>query len=826
MAINQQPLSRSILPQGQNVSTGTGLTSLANASAALGQIITEKINDVAIEQAGVQGQNDALDDKAPEKLALPFTRATKAYNTAVANTEARRQIISANQLIEESLTNNTNPATFTNASPAKFKAELEGIRDGILQHARPETRAQIATAIDAAGAQASVAMLKHSISYDNNRMKFDLTHDITGLLEARRNAAIAGDTQRVAGIDAAIDSSVNDYSEMNQQIKQASPYIRDDIAKHREVDKVLAGYSQALETGRTANYLSELADNKEKLPYSVWQDSVKAVVALDQEHSRLKNDINAQQVAQVSLGISNGSIQSPADILNYPELTVPQQLTAIKQLNATQAKQVQDNSKLITAQQNILSGRPEWNTADTRNTMFKASIQKMEQDTGQVATLADMEASVLGANPYPASGMQNIPVGTNVPAFDATLTGKLTSKDPIQTAQAAMVYNDMVNVKGKPNSVNLTGDALAVATLFDTLNNGGTPPDQAAEQAINTVINATEPQVAARIDMFHKTLENTDPKTGTAPLQRKFKDAFGLDPQTFSSGEAYKVFTDIYRANYLASNSEEAAFNATKYAMRAWGTSQYFDKGYVGQPVPEKEVPITQVGNAFGNQMVSTLQGFINRNNEARAAHPELNIPLVEWANPKQTITGTESEQDKVFKQMTVGNKPRLKINGHETDVVLMPSASSRLDNRVNYLFGVYDQFNNLNPLKDVTNGVDQVARFAPYDLSIWAPGIATAQTDKQLRDVALKVQQKETKASDEKELASLESRNPTWQTILGLGGADEYRAYIERRAARSDTGRLDKIIDSLKGAGSAKTRDDISDSDNVGIAASLEPQS
>lgn len=825
MAINQQPMQRQVATQGTNVSTGSGLTSLASATSQLSQIITEKINDVAIEQAGIQGQNDVLDNKAPDKLALPFTKATKAYNTAVANTEARRQAISATELIEESLANNTNPATFNSNSPAKLKAELQGIKEGILQHSRPETRERLSNVIDSASAQASVAMLKKSIDYDNQKIKFDFNHDVTGLLEARRDAAIAGDVERVKGIDAAIDASVHDYSEMSNEIKQLSPYLKDDIARHREVDKVLSDFSQSLQDGTQAKYLSELADNKQNLPYSVWTDAVKGVVQIDQQHSRLKNDINAEQVAQVNLGIQTGTIQNASDLMNYQELTVPQTLTAMKQLNAVQAQKVKDNSKVITAQQNILSGRPEWNTADTKNTMFKNSIQQLEQATGQPATLQDMEKSILGESEYPASGMPNTPMGDNVPAFDSTVSQKLTSEDPIQTAQAAMVYNDMVNVKGKPNSISLTGDALAVASLFNEINTGGIAPEDAANQAITKVLKATEPQVAQRVEFFNKNLVHIDPRTGKNQLMVQFKESFGLDPQAFGSNEAFKVFSDKYRNYYLTSNSQQAALNATKYDMRAWGTSEYFDKGYVGQPVPEKEVPITQIGNAFGNQMVSSLQGYINRNNALRAEHPELGIPLVEWADPKQTITGKETEQDKVFKKFTVGNKPRLKINGLETDVVLMPSATSRLDNRVNYLFGVYDQFNNLSPLKDISNGVDQVARFAPTELSIWAPGVATARVDKELRDVAMKVESKETKIVDDKELAELEKKEPTWQTILGLGGTEEHRAYIERRAGRTDKGRIEKIIQSLKGAGSATTRTEITNSDNVGINAALEPR-
>lgn len=817
-------MQRGATPQLPSVSTGSGLTSLASASSALSQIITEKINDVAIEQATVQGQNDAIDNKAPEKLALPFTRATKAYNTAVANTEARRQAISAHELIQESLANNTNPATFDSSSPAKLKAEIQGIKQGILEHSRPETRAALSNEIDSAAATANVAMLKHAIQYDNAKVKADFNHDMTGLLEARRDAAIAGDTERVKGIDAAIDASVHDYSEMSNEIKNVAPYIRDDVTKHREVDNILSGYSEALQNGTQGHYLSKLADNKQNLPYSTWNDAVKAVVALDQQHSRLKNDINAEQVAQVSLGIQTGSIQNESDILNYPELTVPQQLAAMKQLNAFQAKQIKDNSKVITAQQNILSGRPEWNTADTKNAMFKQSIQQFEQATGQVATLADMEKSVLGTSPYPASGMPNTAIGDNVPAFDSVMQGKLESGDVASTAQAAMVFNDMVNIKDKPGSVNLSGDALSVAILFNELYQGGTTPDQAAEQAINTVLHAKEPEVAQRIERFNRKLLHIDPSTKTNILATKFKEAFGQAPQDFNSDEAFRTFADIYKSNYISSNSEEGAFKATKYAMQKWGTSQYFDKGFVGQPVPEKEIPITQIGNAFGNQMVASLQGYINRNNALRAEHPELNIPLVEWADSKQAITGNESQQDKVFKKFTLGSKPRLKINGHETDVVLIPSASSRLDNRINYLFGVYDQFNNLNPLKDVSNGVDQVARFAPTELSIWSPEIATSQTDKQLREVATRVSNKETKKVDERELSELERKEPTWQAILG-GSLSEHRAYIERRSAQTDKGRIEQIINSLKGASSdAETRDEITDADNAGISPSLIP--
>ena len=823
MAINQQPISRSITLPATNVSTGQGLNQLASATSTLSNLVSERLNNVAIEQAALQGEQDVQNENAPDKLSLPFTRATKAYNKAVTDTEARRLIASAENLINESLLENKNPATFNRETPAKFNAELNGIKSGVLQNTRAENREFVREHLDKMTAHASLNMLAHSIEYDNKQTKFDFKQDIEGLLESRRNASLSGDEQRVAGIDSAIDKTLSDYSVMNAEIAQLTPYLRADIEKSKAVDTTLGAFARSLEDGTSSKFMSDLANNKEKLPFSTWQEAVKGVVALDQEHKRLNNQSVSEQVAQIKLGINNGSIQDAGDILNY-DIPTDQKLTLINELQTAQAKQFKENSDFITAQQNILFDRASWNSADTKNKMFESQIRRMEQETGEVATLQKMEQSVLGEGAYPASGMPDTPMGANVPAFDSTVSQKLVGKDPIATAQAAMVYNDMVNIKDKPNSINITGDALAVANLFNEINRGGTPPEEAAQQAINTVLNAKEPEVAQRIDRFHKTLEKVNPSTGLNPMADKFKSIFGVKANTFGADEAFKVFQDEYRANYLLSNSEEAALKATKYSMRNFGTSKYFDKGYVGNPVPEKELPIAKIGHSLDNQIVSSLQLYIDRTKAAREANPDLNIPIVEWANPKQAITFKESGQAKVFDNWTYGRHPKIKINGHETDVVLMPSSTSRLDNGVNYLFGVYDKFNNLHPLADPTNRADQVVRFKPLELSVWAPDIATKQTDAELRKVAQSIQKQEFN-QDEAELKALNAKLPELQLILGMGNPQIYRDYIASRDASTMEGRLNKIIESLKGAASSeKTRNEIIDAENIGVSSSLEP--
>lgn len=829
MSVNQQPFSRSIKLPSTQVAAGTGLTQLSNAAGAISQALNERITDVAVSEAAQLGAEDVENNATPDSLARPFTKATKAYNQAVTDTESARLLQSAHTMISESLINNQNSATFTRETPAKFNSEIEGIKSGILQNARPENREHIRQGLDKLTAQASLNMLQHSINFDNQQIKFDFTKDITGLLEERRNAAVAGDTAALANIDAALQSSVSNYSTMNAEIARKAPYLIQDIQKHRLIDDVLGGYAEALHDKTTGKFLSNLAENKDNLPFTVWNDAVKAVVALDQTEKRLKNDVNAVQVEQVSLGIENGSIQNAGDIANYNELTVPQTLSFMRKLDAKQAKEFSQGNELITAQQNILNGRPEFNSASTRDKMFKSQIQSLEQSTGKPATLVDMSQSVLGKNAFPASGLPGTGVGTNVPAFDSVMQGKLTGGDIMSTAQAALVYNDMVETQGKPNSINLTGDALAVATLFSTLNQGGTTPEQAAELAINTVINAKEPQIEERATRFHRTLEHVNPYNGFSPLQNKFKDAFGTTPAVFKSDEAFNVFKNTYRAFYLSSNSEEAAEKATKQTMLAWGKSKYFDDGMVGNPVPEKELPITQVGNAFPNQIVANLQGLINRTKTARESNPKLAIPVIEWADAKQTITGNESEEDKVFKKFTLGDKPRIKIDGQETDVVLIPSPSSRLGNRINYVLGVYDKFNNLHPLEDPTNRIDGAARFMPQDLNTWSPKVANAKSNELLREAASNVLAEEKK----QDAYELDRASPNWQTNFGLKNPKEYLKHIDTffdegglddtfKAENSpdDEVRLNQIISSLKGG--EATNNAINNADNVGISPSL----
>lgn len=827
MANELKPMQRTISLPSQQVTVGSGINQLAQATSEFNKALTDRLMTASVEEATRQGEQEALAGQAPQDLALPVTKATKAYNDAVTKVELNRTFNTAEQLVNEAFVRHTDPATFTKESPAKFRAELDGIKDGLLKNARPDTHARLTAGLDSMANHMMPRMLQHAVKYDNAKTQEDLKQDLENYQNTRRNLMIAGDADGVAFEDKKINDALENYGIMNQSIKDELPQLKKKIEENKKVDEVVSGLAKSYTDNTTYKYLSDLAENKQGLPYNTWEQATKAALALDQKHAKLKNDMNAAQVAEISRKIDNGQITSEEQILDYQDLTKAQQIAAAKHLDTKQAKTFEDNQKVIVAQKNILKGRGTSVPATDRNKMFSNAVAEFEERTGRVATLADMEQIVLGTNEFAASGMTGVAMGANVPAFDSILSQKLTGRDPVLTAQAATVFNHMTriqaNVAGRGSAVSVEGKALSVANLFNELNNGGTTPEQAAQLAIHTVLDADEPEIKERSERFKRNYEYVNPYTKVRVLDKKFKEAFGTRPEIFKSDRAYRVFQDTFRAHYLNSNSEEVAFNATKDAMRSWGTSEYFDQGYVGNVVPEKELPITQVGHAFSNQIVSNIQSLINRNKRLREEQPNLGLPVIEWADKSQELKGNESEDARVLSKFLVGAKPRIKIDGHETDVVLIDTPSSRLGNKIHYNLGVYDKFNVLHTLQDPSNTVDGVARFMPLELEQWAPEYTKAESDKKLREQAKELYAKEQEEKDPiKDVPSI--FRPAARLNRYLQRED--KSMFERLASQLDEAKKkeegeQKIFESLKESKEQTKRDvrqEATEADHVGL--------
>lgn len=765
MTKEQNVFQRSILTPAKNVSVGNAFDQLGNAAGNLSTIISRTASDAAIVKSGEQGTLDAIEGKQPKTLALPLTPATRAYNKAVSDTEARHMVNSAQKQIQQALVEHTNPASFTNETPAQFQATLSGIIQGTLDNTRDQNRADVANALEHLEAQASTKMLQHSIAYDNEKTDKEYKQDVTDLVTRRRNAAVAGDEEQVKLIDQTLDKTIEDYGIRSAAIKDAEPEVRKKIETAKEVDKVLTSFTKASSENKSAEWMNDFAQNKENLPFDVWQKAAKEILTIHSEEKNLTNDLNAQEVSQAKFGIEHGNITNYDQIAEFQNINVAQQYQLQSYLDQTLAKRAKTVGSTLEAQQHIINNQAGLIPAKIKNEMFMGTLHNIEQAKGAPATMLDMAQSMLGLNQFPVSGLPNTPLGTNVPSYDTWVSSNLTSGDPIKASQAAIAYNDIANIRNQPNMIDIKGKALSVATLYNLLQRGDTTPEQAAMLSMNAVLDPKEPELVRRTERFNK-------EYNVKKLDSLFKGVFDVKNQEFKTDAAYDVFKNVFRAHYLDSSSEQAAIDATKHDMRAWGTSFYFPEGFVAQPVPEKELNITHVGFAFDNQIRVGLQNLIDRNQIARSN----GVPLdqIEWASKGEAIDVSKlSSEDKVFKPLgvpinrqslgvfqgaveavgvqgipeSVGRmRPRIKVNGVESEVFLVPGPDARLGDRLRYTYAYYDKFNNLQYLQDVENQPASVAQFSPVGLETWSPEIFEDKFQEKLKAQALSIKQQQLK--------------------------------------------------------------------------------
>lgn len=843
MAKDIQSIERNVATPTSSVSGGNAFERLGDAAQGLADTVANKITDAGIDFAGKQGAADAASGEAPKTLAPGVNKVTRAYNTAVADTEARHLVISAREQIREAYANATDPANFNEQTPAIFKSTLEGITEGTLQHTRPDNRGKVQVALEQITGDASIDMLNHSIAYDNKKTMSEMTNEVDYLVKARRDAAIQGSVGNVAAIDEILDETLNDYATRNATIKTMLPDLRKKLDQNAKVDDIVAGYAEAASQGKSAQYMSDLAQNKDQLPYDTWAKATKEVLALDAVEQKLKIQERAESFQTVSNGINNNTITTVEDFNQYPGLTGLDQLKLQGQLEKHQQALAKSRYNIVQAQRNISQGNPGLNTDAQKNTMFANARAEFEEQAKRPMTVFDMWDSIKGTGPIPTSGIANTSMGANVSQFDNQLTAMLTSNDPVQVAQASMIYNDAVHVMKQPNMINLSGPALSIASNFNSQNLGSIDQQELAQRVSDATLNAKDPEIAERADRFRK--EYVSNKKQPNLMKSLFKETFNTSYTPGVSDSAMGVFKETFRENFLRTGNGDAALKATKYEMRNWGTSKWFEDGQVGQPVPEKELAIASIGYAFDNQLRVTTQLYINQNRILRGMNEDLpanrrdnSLPTVEWVNPGQEINlDNISEKDRVFKALgqesgvtsyfTNQSKPAVKVNGLETDLFLMPTPESKLGERVQYALYYHDKFGQAQPLPD-TSSPTGVAMFSPVGMEKWAPSVLEDETSEQVKAAAVDFQKKQARQEwDDLHPGGVIGRmieENTSGLIFGIQerGTEEQRAEIWRKMNSGDAPELEKLIrQKIQGDNVSTVVSKAKEADHVGVAPS-----
>lgn len=841
MAKEQQPFERGLITPTQTVQGGNSFDQMGKAAGDLSQVLSSKATDIAIEQAGQQGAMDATQGDAPDSLMPPLTKATKAYNNAVSETEAVHMVTSAQEQIQESLLKHSDPRNFSAETPAQFRAEMTGIINGTLENARDSNRPKIQAALEKVEASAATQMLKTSIQHDNRVINNDFTNDVNTLETQLKSAFVANDEQAIQDTEQSLESTFTNYGVRSEAINQQLPQIRKQLDETRQVYQVLGDYSKSISDGRDTRFLADFVENKENLPINVYQKAAKELLTLKDTSQKLRSDAAAEDNAKVQQGILNGTITNNSQIAQFTDQTPVQLVKNNTMLQQQQMKQLKDNADIFEAQRNIQTGYSAIVPDSTKKKMFDSVRQQYESQTGKPFDIFAMKESLMGENNFPMSGLPETPMKTSVPQVNEVIQADLLSEDPTRTANAAAVYHSIATSDKAPNSIDLSGKALSVAKVYNgAIQNGTTTPEQAAQTAINRVMNVSDSERQERDTRFKQIKDSR--------FRSWFKDVFGAKPQDFKTDAAFGNFKDNFYSHYLNANSEQAALEATRDEMRAWGTSKYFDDGAVFNNVPEREIPETKIGYTFDNQMRVGLQDVINRNRSLRQNTNE-SVHTIEWENKASNIDlNNLTDNDKVFKLLgqkdispnlqalgmsaalgptavlasqVFGDvaKPRVTVDGVSSDVILIPGPDSKMGKRHTYTLGYYDKFGIPTPIPDPTNQPQGVAQFSVSSISEWAPSFSDEQQESLIQQTARRF-------VAQQDNADIKARQESASFLQKKFGADKLRPlsilnYLngyETPEFKQQVESVSKLLRQKAKSPKEKAREGITNADSVGI--------
>jgi hypothetical protein len=343
--------------------------------------------------------------------------------------------------------------------------------------------------------------------------------------------------------------------------------------------------------GQELQWFKDLAENKQDYKFSTWEQVAKAAQSYYTEQNKLKTEVRTTAYWKGKHDIDARIITTDEQVNAIPDISVAQKYELQDYLLKSNAAANNQSLKIAQAQKDIQNGTPGAISAGTKDVMFDAANNQQAQVTGKPVSLFDMANNMMGLSQFPTSGMQGVPLNTNSPKFDSILTTQLTSGDPVLMAQAGLAVNHIISF-GHPNMVNLSGQALAVASKFNTLITGTTPPEEAAVLVNKEVLHATDTDVAERRERFRRNLLGVNRITGRSKLNDYFAEDFGTEAKDFETDAAFQYYKQMFAAQYIYSNSEDAARKAAKYSMRSWGTSKYFPPGLVAQPDRDWETNI------------------------------------------------------------------------------------------------------------------------------------------------------------------------------------------------------------------------------------------
>lgn len=793
MAREIEPIGRQIATPQIDVGSNNAYAKLGEAAGNISQLVAEKFSEQAAYQSGLAGQLAAEEGRAPKNLLPPFTKATAEYNNAVIKTEARQLINSGRQQILEAFTKASDASTFNEQTPAVFKADLEGIKQGILDNARPENRNMVREQLEELGLRTEVQMLGEAQKYDNTQQKEQFKRDLDLMKEQLDEAIFTGNKAEEKVIRENIAITMKDYGAINQEIKNKLPDISKKIEDDAKIATAVAGYLSAKDAGKGESFLAEFANNKisgltVEQKYTALNKMLAAESAINQANSQQEAHAKQILVNDIHNPFSPTHIKTVEDLQEreaYQRLTPFQQEqvfgTFIAQQNATLSK----SQKIAEALKEISLGRGGAVDKGVIDDMFGQTRAEIENSIGRPLDMAEQFEIVKN-------------IGTNAPKFDRLVNDKLTSMDPISTLEAGRLYST-ARLADQAYLINLSGEGKVMGEKMATLLNGtSNPPPEAVKGVINQVLRAKDPDVVERNKQGTVILEKMGPTM--------FKSLFGAAPDPFLDNGAYAVFREQFLNAYSNAANQDEAVRIAKDGMREWGEDPWFIPGQVGQFGPTRELPLSEGTQAIRNQVILGVNSIVEANNKGlKSTSGQLPMKLVgnfklnAKLSPEDLIYDTLEvvPESRKFKEEAnilpmgaganlfakVPQGVEVEVNGIKSQVKLQASAQTKASGE-NLVYGVFaqDKFGNYNQLSD-PRSPDGLAYIVLKDVDKLAPQVFEKRADFMLEKTLNKARDRQMQEAMRLELRRAIKENPLLPNFRKVQIEPEGRAIEKLKA-------------------------------------------
>lgn len=718
MSRNIPTIEREVADRALQISSPQIEGDLVAASTAVSDAFQRQTQQVNVQLAREAGERQALEGSAP-RFIPGIGQADQAYKDAVSRTEGRmiaqdfrRNAMNAYRVI-------TDPRNFTADSPQAFAEQLNEYRSIAISQARESNIGMVDEQITGIQDSLQGRMFDDALRYDNKLLEDDFHSQVDELKSEIRNSTVYGDVESAMHYQDMLNETLNDFSELSENIKRQVPSIRSEIQSAQKVNNVIAEYVDAFSKDQEAEFLAKFAQGRDDLDFDEWIDAAQTLNKIQSVENSLQHDANSAQYRAVEYGIERGEIISPSQIASTELLKADQKLSLMTKLERFQRQQLNASSELANDRRLFSLGRGAAVPDSRLKEYFNNSISMIEESQDSYATFGQMAEAILGEGPAPVSGIHGVPINTNVSTFDNLIEAALTSRDPNQIVDATLAYNKVQNAS--PNSIQLGGQALSMAVKGSNLIIGtNQSPDMVAEQVTRTVLDAKQPERQARSDSFRRSIQPNLPKY--------FDQVFGTKPNDFKTDKAFGVFREAMQNAYMNSNSLEDALSEVKKVMNSYGTSMYGERGEVFQHPIEKEFSnlynLSPNGQALTNQGTVKLQGIIDRN------------PRVKWRFENNNIDlRTLTDEDKVLKSLNpISNRYLIEVDGHPTEAVITESVNTPLtqEGTFTYPWMYKDKWGQWQLLPDEGSPLGYGVWIAE-DLSQYAPDFAAEMNEKEL---------------------------------------------------------------------------------------------